>query len=75
MRTKAAQLMDLLGKKIDPNCVPTDQIDSIRMGTTVATNALLERNGARVLLLITKVDVLNTRVSDMDCRDFMTCYK
>lgn len=29
-------------------------IDSIRMGTTVATNALLERKGARSALLITK---------------------
>lgn len=44
-----------VGRKLDPNCVPTDLIDSIRMGTTVATNALLERKGARVLLLITKV--------------------
>ncbi|KAI3404392.2 hypothetical protein KGF56_002789 [Candida oxycetoniae] len=31
-----------------------DQIQSIRMGTTVATNALLERKGAKVLLLTTK---------------------
>lgn len=34
--------------------VPTDDIDSIRMGTTVATNALLERKGARMALLVTK---------------------
>ncbi|KAI5951557.1 hypothetical protein KGF54_004631 [Candida jiufengensis] len=31
-----------------------DQIQSIRMGTTVATNALLERKGAKVLLITTK---------------------
>lgn len=31
-----------------------DSISSIRMGTTVATNALLERKGAKVLLLTTK---------------------
>ena len=31
-----------------------DQIQSIRMGTTVATNALLERKGAKVLLVTTK---------------------
>ena len=31
-----------------------DSIDSIRMGTTVATNALLERKGALVLLVTTK---------------------
>lgn len=34
--------------------VITSQIGSIRMGTTVATNALLERDGARMALLITK---------------------
>jgi 5-oxoprolinase (ATP-hydrolysing) len=34
--------------------VLTSQIGSIRMGTTVATNALLERNGARMALLITQ---------------------
>ncbi|HEY4192795.1 MAG TPA: hydantoinase/oxoprolinase N-terminal domain-containing protein, partial [Mesorhizobium sp.] len=34
--------------------VPVDLIGDIRMGTTVATNALLERKGDRVLLLITK---------------------
>jgi 5-oxoprolinase (ATP-hydrolysing) len=32
--------------------IPTGQIRSIRMGTTVATNALLERKGDRVALLI-----------------------
>lgn len=34
--------------------VKTDQIGSIRMGTTVATNALLERQGARMALITTK---------------------
>ena len=34
--------------------VPTDQIEFIRMGTTVATNALLERNGERMALVITE---------------------
>ena len=34
--------------------VPHDRIESIRMGTTVATNALLERKGARMALLVTK---------------------
>ncbi|MEK1893305.1 MAG: hydantoinase B/oxoprolinase family protein [Rhizobium sp.] len=34
--------------------IPSDRIGDIRMGTTVATNALLERKGDRVLLLITK---------------------
>ena len=34
--------------------IPTDQIASVKMGTTVATNALLERKGDRTLLLITE---------------------
>ncbi|XP_051872774.1 5-oxoprolinase isoform X2 [Pristis pectinata] len=34
--------------------VDTSRIDWIRMGTTVATNALLERKGERIALLITK---------------------
>lgn len=32
----------------------TSQIDSIRMGTTVATNALLERKGETIALVVTK---------------------
>ena len=34
--------------------IPTGIISSVKMGTTVATNALLERKGDRTLLLITK---------------------
>ncbi|KTD10947.1 Acetophenone carboxylase gamma subunit [Legionella gratiana] len=34
--------------------IPTDEIAFIKMGTTVATNALLERRGAKVLLAITQ---------------------
>ena len=34
--------------------IPTDIISSVKMGTTVATNALLERKGDITLLLITK---------------------
>jgi 5-oxoprolinase (ATP-hydrolysing) len=34
--------------------IPSDQIDRIRIGTTIATNALLERKGAKTALLITK---------------------
>jgi 5-oxoprolinase (ATP-hydrolysing) len=34
--------------------IPTDRIEVIKMGTTVATNALLERKGDRTLLIITK---------------------
>eukprot|EP00249_Psilotum_nudum_P017421 c26315_g1_i2 orf=81-3959(+) len=34
--------------------VPTDRIEWIRMGTTVATNALLERKGERTALCVTR---------------------
>ena len=34
--------------------IPTDRIAAIKMGTTVATNALLERKGDRTVLLITQ---------------------
>ncbi len=34
--------------------IPHDSIEWIRMGTTVATNTLLERKGARTALIITK---------------------
>ena len=46
-------MRDLLGLKSgDP--FPLAKVREIRMGTTVATNALLERKGDRTLLLITK---------------------
>ena len=47
--------MQELGQTI-PGDFPLDSslIDWIRMGTTVATNALLERKGERVALLITE---------------------
>ncbi|QQE66086.1 5-oxoprolinase [Leptolyngbya sp. BL0902] len=34
--------------------IPAEAIEAVKMGTTVATNALLERKGDRVLLLITE---------------------
>ncbi|TCD14357.1 hydantoinase B/oxoprolinase family protein [Oricola cellulosilytica] len=46
-------IRDLLGiARGEP--VPAGRIGTVRMGTTVATNALLERKGDRTLLLITK---------------------
>jgi len=42
------------GKKIADADIGSAQIEWIRMGTTVATNALLERKGARSALLITR---------------------
>ncbi len=46
-------IRDLLGlKRSDP--LPARDIDAVKMGTTVATNALLERKGERTVLVITK---------------------
>jgi 5-oxoprolinase (ATP-hydrolysing) len=39
--------------EIDRTRFPAEQVEVIRMGTTVATNALLERQGARTLLVTT----------------------
>jgi 5-oxoprolinase (ATP-hydrolysing) len=46
-------IRDLLGVLPDAP-VPTAQIEVVKMGTTVATNALLERKGDRTLLVITR---------------------
>ena len=48
-----AGIKKLLKLKED-DLIPVDQISSVKMGTTVATNALLERKGDRTLLLITR---------------------
>lgn len=48
-------LEEYTGKEIPRTSkVPTDKIEWIRMGTTVATNALLERKGERIALCVTK---------------------
>ncbi len=46
-------IRDVMGLAED-RPIPTAQIEVVKMGTTVATNALLERKGDRVVLLITK---------------------
>src|SRR5436189_1383425 len=46
-------IRDLLGLR-DGEPIPQGAIGAVKMGTTVATNALLERKGERTLLLITK---------------------
>src|SRR6478672_360054 len=46
-------IRDILGIGADFP-IPAAQIEAIKMGTTVATNALLERKGDRTILLITK---------------------
>jgi len=46
-------IRDMLG--IDKNSpIPSKQISAVKMGTTVATNALLERKGERLALITTK---------------------
>lgn len=44
-------IRELIGTK---GALPDSAIRAVKMGTTVATNALLERKGERVLLVITK---------------------
>ena len=44
-------IRDLMGQE---GVFPDDAIRAVKMGTTVATNALLERKGERVLLMITR---------------------
>ncbi|OCQ98519.1 5-oxoprolinase [Oscillatoriales cyanobacterium USR001] len=46
-------IRDILGIA-DTEPIPSAKIEVIKMGTTVATNALLERKGDRTLLIITK---------------------
>ncbi|MBI2713463.1 MAG: hydantoinase B/oxoprolinase family protein [Rhizobiales bacterium] len=46
-------IRDLLGLKAGEP-IPPGRVGAVKMGTTVATNALLERKGDRTLLLITK---------------------
>ncbi|GAA0160454.1 hydrolase [Lithospermum erythrorhizon] len=48
-------LEEFMGEKIPRTSkIPTDKIEWIRMGTTVATNALLERKGERIALCVTQ---------------------
>jgi 5-oxoprolinase (ATP-hydrolysing) len=46
-------IRDLLGVAADER-IPSECVAVVKMGTTVATNALLERNGERTVLLITR---------------------
>ncbi|MGZ9033256.1 MAG: hydantoinase/oxoprolinase family protein, partial [Rhodospirillales bacterium] len=48
-----AGIREVLGLRPD-DPVPAEAIEAVKMGTTVATNALLERKGDRVLLAITR---------------------
>ena len=44
-------IRNVLGLDVDA-VIPSDQLESVKMGTTVATNALLERRGDRTALVI-----------------------
>ncbi len=44
---------ELLGLKAGEP-IPSERVEAVKMGTTVATNALLERKGERTLLVVTK---------------------
>jgi 5-oxoprolinase (ATP-hydrolysing) len=44
---------ELLGLKAGEP-IPADRVEAVKMGTTVATNALLERKGERTLLVVNK---------------------
>ncbi|XP_054717716.1 5-oxoprolinase-like [Uloborus diversus] len=47
-------LSEVTGNEYDPSSpIKTSELNFIRMGTTVATNALLERKGERIALVIT----------------------
>jgi 5-oxoprolinase (ATP-hydrolysing) len=46
-------IRDLLGIGAE-DAIPSDVVDAVKMGTTVATNALLERKGDRTLLVVTE---------------------
>jgi 5-oxoprolinase (ATP-hydrolysing) len=46
-------IRDLMGLA-SSEAIPAEKISSVKMGTTVATNALLERKGDRTLLVITR---------------------
>jgi len=48
-----AGIRELLGVAPDAS-IPAAKIDAVKMGTTVATNALLERKGERTVLAITR---------------------
>ncbi|SHM22172.1 5-oxoprolinase (ATP-hydrolysing) [Duganella sacchari] len=66
-------MREMLGLKAgDP--LPTGQIEVIKMGTTVATNALLERKGARTALAITRGFADQLRIGYQDRPDIFAMH-
>ncbi len=61
-------MRDMLGLKAGER-LPVEQIEVVKMGTTVATNALLERKGARTALAITRGFADQLRIGYQDRPD------
>ena len=66
-------MREMLGLKTD-DPLPTGQIEVIKMGTTVATNALLERKGARTALAITRGFADQLRIGYQDRPDIFAMH-
>lgn len=65
-------MRDLMGLAADQP-IPADQIAAVKMGTTVATNALLERKGDRTLLITTKGFRDGLRIGYQNRPDIFAC--
>ncbi|MBA5688644.1 hydantoinase B/oxoprolinase family protein [Rugamonas apoptosis] len=66
-------MRDMLGLKTGEP-LPVEQIEVIKMGTTVATNALLERKGARTALAITRGFADQLRIGYQDRPDIFAMH-
>ena len=64
-------IRDLLGV-FAADSIPESQIDAVKMGTTVATNALLERKGDRTLLVVTEGFRDQLRIAYQACDVFVS---
>jgi len=68
-------IKDILGLST-ADALPSDQISVVKMGTTVATNALLERTGVDTLLVTTRGFKDQLRIGDQTRPDlFALCIK
>ncbi|MGB3536236.1 MAG: hydantoinase B/oxoprolinase family protein [Microcoleaceae cyanobacterium] len=65
-------IRDILGITADQP-IPSEQISEVKMGTTVATNALLERKGDRTVLIITKGFQDALRIGYQNRPDIFAC--
>jgi 5-oxoprolinase (ATP-hydrolysing) len=65
-------IRDILGLSLEEP-IPSDQIEVIKIGTTVGTNALLERKGDRTVLVITKGFKDALRIGYQNRPDIFAC--